>query len=116
MDSSFVRLRKSELFINMGREIVVNVNSYTDPVRSSLNISNATFTSSMAKFGLSKNDILSAYRTHSILMQFKKEINVLAGQYLSRQDASAVIDRFNKELDKTRISVGRTSFKLSDFE
>lgn len=116
MDSSFVRLRKSELFINMGREIVVNVNSYTDPVKSSLSISNETFTSSMAKFGLTKNDILSAYRTHAILKQFKKEINVLAGQYLSREQASTVIDRFNKELDKTRISVGRTSFKLSDFE
>ncbi len=116
MDSNFVRLRKSELFINMDRNIEVNVNSFTDPVRSSLNISNNSFASAMSKFGLSKNDILSAYRTHSILMAFKAEINVLAGKYLSREDASKVIDRFNKRLAKTRIAVGRTSFKLSEFQ
>ncbi|MDG1332912.1 MAG: hypothetical protein P8P74_11330 [Crocinitomicaceae bacterium] len=115
MDSSFLRLRKSELFINMGRNIEVNVNSFTDPVRSSLTINNNSFNAAMSRFGLSKNDILSAYRTHSILMAFKGEINVLAGAYLSREDASKVIDRFNKKLAKTRISVGRTSFKLSEF-
>lgn len=116
MDSNFLRLRKSELFINMGRDIEVNVNSYTDPVRSSINVSNADIQSAMTKFKLSKNDILSAYRTHSILMAFKKEINVLAGKYLSREEASTVIDRFNKELAKTRIAVGRTSFKLNEFQ
>ncbi|PHR29587.1 MAG: hypothetical protein COA38_11225 [Fluviicola sp.] len=116
MDSSFLRLRKSELLINMDRNIVVNVNSYTDPVRSSIDISNSDISSAMAKFGLSKNDILSAYRTHSILMEFKSEINVLAGKYLSREQASTVIDRFNKQLAKTRVSVGRTSFKLSELD
>jgi hypothetical protein len=49
-------------------------------------------------------------------MAFKAEINVLAGKYLSREDASKVIDRFNKRLAKTRIAVGRTSFKLSEFQ
>lgn len=116
MDSSFLRLRRSELFIKMGRNIVANVNSYTDPVRSSIDVSNSTISSAMAKFGLSKNDILSAYRTHSILKKFKTEINVLAGKYLGREQASIVIDRFNKELAKTRISVGRTSFKLSELD
>ncbi len=115
MDSTFLRLRKSELFINMGRNIVVNVNSYTDPVKSSIAITNETFTVAMTKYGLTKNDILSAYRTHAILMNLKSEINVLAGKYLSREQASVVIDRFNKQLEKTRVSVGRTAFKLSDF-
>lgn len=115
MDSTFLRLRKSELFINMGRNIVVNVNSFTDPVKSSITITNETFTTAMTKYGLSKNDILSAYRTHAILMNLKSEINVLAGKYLPREQASIVIDRFNKQLEKTRISVGRTAFKLTDF-
>lgn len=116
MDSTFLRLRKSELLINMGRNIEVNVNSYTDPVRSSITVSNSDVSAAMARFGLSKNDILSAYRTKTILMAFKNEINLLAGRYLSREQASLVIDRFNKQLEKTRISVGRTSFKLGDLE
>jgi hypothetical protein len=49
-------------------------------------------------------------------MKLKKEVNLLAGKYMSREEARIVIDRFNKELEKTRISVGPTSFRLSDFE
>ena len=62
---------------------------------------------------LSKNDILSAYRSASILKTLKAEINVLAGKYLSREDARIVIDRFNKEWEKAKVSVGPTSFRLS---
>ncbi|MFT5780326.1 MAG: hypothetical protein ACI837_003288, partial [Crocinitomicaceae bacterium] len=58
---------------------------------------------------------LSAYRSYTILMAFKQEINLLAGKYLTRDNASIVIDRFNKKLAKMRISVGKTSFKLSTF-
>lgn len=113
-DSTYVRLRRSELFIHIDRGIVMEVNSYTDPVKSNLDISDSDIQSIMTKYKLTKNDVLSAYRTAAILRQFKKEVNVLAGNYLSREDARIVIDRFNKKMDKTRISVGKTSFKLAD--
>ncbi len=113
-DSSFVRLRKSEVFIHMNREIQLEVNSYTDPVISNVNVSNQTLSSGMNKYHLSKNDILSTYRTASILKALKTEINVLAGKYLSREQATIVIDRFNKEMARVKVSVGITSFKLSE--
>ncbi len=116
MDSSFVRLRRSELMINMGRSITVEINSYTDPVVSNIAISSDALNTGVAKYGLSKNDLLSAYRTYTILNAFKREINLLAGKYMSREDAHHVIDRFNRKLAKIKISVGRTSFKLSVFE
>ena len=112
-DSSYVRLRKSEVLIHIDRGILLTVNSFTDPVRSNLNVSNETIAAAMTKYKLSKNDMLSAYRTAAILRALKNEINVLASRYLSREQASLVIDRFNKELDKARVSVGTTSFKLS---
>lgn len=114
MDSSFLRLRKSEVFIHIDRSIELTVNSYTDPVRSSLTISSDALQSLMTKYQLSKNDILSAHRTAEIMQALKKEINVKAGSYLNREDASKVIDRFNKEWGKTKVSVGRTSIKLED--
>jgi hypothetical protein len=70
----------------------------------------------MAKYKLSKNDMLSALRTATILTKFKSEVNVLAGTYLGREKAKIVIDRFNKEWTKTRVSVGATSFKISDLK
>ena len=116
MDSTYVRLRKSEVLIKMDRSIELEINSFTDPVASSLKIDNDEISANMSKYGLSKNDILSAYRTNAILQQLKVEINVLAGKYLSREDARIVIDRFNKTFEKTKVSVGRTSFKQEDLK
>jgi hypothetical protein len=115
-DTSFLRLRKTELIIDLDREIQLEINSFTDPVKSSLKIEKSVFLEAMSKYKLSKNDILSAYRSYTVLMKLKKEVNLLAGKYMSREEARIVIDRFNKELEKTRISVGPTSFRLSDFE
>lgn len=114
MDSTFVRLRKSEVLIHVDREITLEVNSFTDPVSSSISISNEEINAAMAKYKLSKNDILSAHRTATILNALKSELNVLAGKYMNREEAKIVIDRFNKLWIKTRINVGRTSFKMAD--
>jgi hypothetical protein len=116
MDSTFLRLRKSEVLVRIDRSIVLEVNSFTDPVKSNINVSNETIQAAMVKYKLSKNDALSAYRTASIMSALQQEINALAGAYLSREDATKVIDRFNKTWRKTRISVGPTSFKISEFE
>jgi hypothetical protein len=58
---------------------------------------------------------LSAYRSREVLLTLKKELNELAGVYLTREEAKIVIDRLNKEIDNARIFVGRTSFPLKDF-
>lgn len=113
-DSTYLRLRRSELFVHLDREIKLEVNSYTDPVASNLQISDTEIQSLMTKYKLSKNDILSVMRTATILKKLKDEVNVNAGAYLSREDAKIVIDRFNKEWAKTRIAVGATSVKLID--
>ncbi len=115
MDSTFLRLRKSEVLIHIDRAITLEVNSYTDPVKSSIQVTNEELSSAMVKYGISKNDVLSAYRTAAILNALKSELNVLAGQYLNREDAKIVIDRFNKEWLQTKIALSRTSVKLSNF-
>jgi len=114
MDSTYSRLRRTELYVHLSREIKIEVNSFTDPVASNLSVSDSEILALMAKYDLSKNDILSVMRTATVLNKLKEEINVYAGTYLSREDAKIVIDRFNKEWVKTRISVGRSSIKLTD--
>jgi hypothetical protein len=114
MDSVYLRLRKSELFVTLDREIKVEVNSYTDPIISNLQIDKQEILDFQSKNKLSKNDILSVYRTATILRKMKAELNLLAGKYLTREEAKIVIDRLNKEIDQTRINVGSTEIKLSD--
>jgi hypothetical protein len=116
MDSTYMRLRKSELFIHLGRSINVEINSFTDPVISNLAITKETILATMARYKLSKNDVLSAYRTATLLNKLKDEINVYAGTYLTREQAKLVIDRFNKEFDKARVAVGQTSIKLVELK
>ena len=114
MDSTYLRLRKSEMFVILDRFIKVEVNSYTDPVVSNLAIDNKTVLDAMKKYKLSKNDVLSVLRTATILKKMKLEINLLAGTYLDRTNAKIVIDRFNKEMSKVKIAVGITSIRLSE--
>jgi hypothetical protein len=114
MDSTYSRLRKSEVFIEMDRDIQMEINSYTDPVKSNITISNSSILDLMERYQLSKNDILSAYRTATIIQKLKTELTMLAGTYLSRENAKIVIDRFNNTLSKLKISVGATSIKWSE--
>ncbi len=116
MDSTFLRLRKSEVIINLNRKIVLEVNSYTDPVASNLTITNPEVLEAMKKYNLSKNQVLSAFRSAEILMQLKEELNVLAGTYLDRQTAKIVIDRLNNEIAKAKITVGSASFKVGQLK
>jgi len=114
MDSSFVRLRLSEVLIKLDRGIEMEVNSYTDPIKSNIKIENSKLNELKTSYKLSQNDILSAYRSAEILRKFKSEINYLAGIYLSRENAKVVIDRFNREFDKVKVNIGPVSIKLSE--
>lgn len=115
-DSTFARLRKSEVLINLNRGVFVDINSFTDPVASGLNITNEDILEKMNSYKLTKNQILSAYRSHTILLKLKEELNVYAGKYLTRDEAKIVIDKINTEIAKVKIIVGMTSIDLEDFE
>jgi hypothetical protein len=111
MDSSYAHLRLSEVMINLGREITLEINSYTDPVVSNLKLEDGSLTNQMMDNNWSKNEMLSAMRTLTILQKLKEEVNTMAGLYLTREEAKIVIDRFNKAVQKAKISVGKSSLK-----
>jgi hypothetical protein len=114
MDSSYMRLRKTELIIKTKEKITFEVNSYTDPVSSNIVINNPAILSTMQKYDLTKNDILSAYRSAFILKKMKQELNILAGEYLDQQTAKIVLDRLNAEVDKAKVQVGKATFKVKE--
>lgn len=110
MDTSMVRLRTTEVNIFLNRGILLEVNTFTDPVKTNLTPKNAAIAERLKKYGLTGNDYLSAMRTATVIAQLKQELNVKAGVFLPREKAKIVIDRMNKELDAMRVSVGATSF------
>ncbi len=114
-DETFKRLRFSEVMINIERGIVMEVNSFTDPVKSNFSSSNPAITAVKNQYKLSNNDLLSAYRSAAILKKFKEEVSVLAGTYMTREEAKIIIDRFNRQFEKTKITVGHGSVKMTEF-
>lgn len=114
-DSILKRLRTTELLIHIERETLLQINSFTDPVRSNFKPTQKELISLMSQYKLSSNQMLSAYRAHATLKAMKNELNILAGAYLSRGDATKVIDRLNKAIDKSKITVGATSMKYKSF-
>jgi hypothetical protein len=111
-----MRLRTSELFIHLDRELTIEINSYTDPVQSNLAINSAEMIQLMKLNNWTKNDVLSALRSLSLLERLKEEINIYAGIYLSREDAKIVIDRFNRVYSSTKILIGLTAIKKQDLK
>jgi hypothetical protein len=116
MLEEFVRLRTSEVFIQLNHGIAIEVNSYTDPVVSNCTITNPEVLAFMQRYSLSKNDLLSAYRSAAVLNALRNELNVLAGTYLVREQAAVVIDRLNREFAKARITIGTSSLKITDLK
>lgn len=111
----YKRLRLSEVMINIERDIVMEVNSYTDPVKSNFTIPKATIESMKTQYKLTNNEILSAYRSATVLKKFKEEISVLAGTYMTREEAKVIIDKFNRQYEKVKVSVGPVSIKITEF-
>lgn len=110
MDSSMIRLRSTEVNIFLNRGTRLEVDTYTDPVKTNLTAKNAEIQEQLNRYKLTGNDYLSAMRSAVVIAQLKKELNVLAGTYLTREQATIVIDRMNKVIDDMRVSVGPTSF------
>ncbi|HTO37860.1 MAG TPA: hypothetical protein VL021_05505 [Brumimicrobium sp.] len=111
----FKQLRTTEVSVHIDRNILMQVNSFTDPVKSNFIPDNKKILSVMQQYNLSSNQVLSAYRAYSTLTALKYELNLLASEYLSQEKAAKVIDRLNKEIDKAKITVGKTSIKYKGF-
>lgn len=114
MDSSMIRLRSTEVNIFLNRGTLLEVDTYTDPVKTNLTAKNTEIQEQLNRYKLTGNDYLSAMRTAVVIAQLKKELNVLAGTYLSREQATVVIDRMNKVIDGMRVAVGQTSFSWQE--
>lgn len=114
MKPEMARLRCSQINVTLNRGILLEINTFTDPVKTNLKAKNEDIAAGLSRYRLTGNDYLSALRTATIIRKMKNELNVLAGQYLTRDEAKIVIDRLNKTLDGLRVSVGPTSFKWQE--
>lgn len=115
-DSTYKRLRTSEAFAYANHSLQLEINSFTDPVRSTFDIQNPKIMEYKSKSNLTYNQLLSAYRSAAILFQLQTELTLLAGTYFNREKANIIIDRLNTTINNAKILVGKTSIKASYFK
>jgi hypothetical protein len=111
--SDYKNLRQTSLTIDIKEQITIDVNSFTDPVRTNFTPNSEQLSKWLSQGKVSHNDALSVYRTAAVLMALKKELMYFAGEYLDRENTSKVIDYLEAEFGKAKISVGNNSVKLS---
>ena len=110
-DTTYARLRKTALFIQTNHKLVIEIESFTDPIRSGISVNNKTLNEIATKNNLSKNDLLSGLRTKTVMLTFQDEYIKWVAKNYDASKARIIIDRFNNELQKTRIRVGEINFK-----
>lgn len=113
---AFKRLRTTQVYIQVNRSSLLEINSFTDPVVTNFKTKSEKITKEQLKYHLTGNQVLSAYRAYATLKKLRAELNVLAGKYLPREKAAKVIDRLNKAVYKTKITVGPISLKYKWFD
>ena len=108
----YKNLRQTLLSIDVKQVIVIDVNSFTDPVKTNFSPNSEQVNKWIEQEKISRNEALSLYRSAAVLLALKKELTAHAGEYLDREKASAVIDYLDAEFKRIKLSVGEFSIKL----
>ena len=113
-EETYKLLRQTMLSIDIRESIAIEVNAFTDPVRTNFLPNSETLKKLLAQGKISNNEALSVYRTMAVLLALKQELIYYAGEYLDREKASQVIDYLDVEFKKIKINVGTASIRIVD--
>jgi hypothetical protein len=113
-DTTFSRLRKTALYVQTNHKLEIEIESFTDPIKSGIQIYNKILLETVTKYNLSKNDLLSGLRSKAVLLKFQDEFIKWVGKNYDAEKARIIIDRFNQEFQKTKVNIGGFMFKLKE--
>lgn len=108
----FKSLRNTTIQIKLNRSLQIRIASTTDPVKSNV-VSEHFDTHAFCQTNdISKNELLSALRTRSMLIQLRKELVQYATVYLTNAEAKKFIDALDNAIQKSTMKIGIKPIKL----
>ena len=113
---TFKQLRYSNLSIKLSRSLNIRINSFTDPVASSLSLKDLKLEELAKEYKLTKNEVLSALRCISLLQKLKEELSYQATNYLTQSDSKKFIDKIEGAIQKSKIQIGNVYIRLKDIQ
>lgn len=111
---AFKLLRKTLISVDLNKELVFNIQCFTDPVRATFEPQNSILNKQIQQAKITKNDALSVYRVAHVLLALKNELIQYAGIYLPREEAVITIETLDATFKKMAISYGKYKIQLSD--
>ena len=113
---TFKQLRYSNLSIKLSRSLNIRINSFTDPVASSLSLKDLKLEELAKEYKLTKNEVLSALRCISLLQKLKEELSYQATNYLTQSDSKKFIDKIEGAIQKSKIQIGNVYIRIKDIQ
>ena len=114
--TTFKQLRYSNLSIKLSRSLNIRINSFTDPVASSLSLKDLKLEELAKEYKLTKNEVLSALRCISLLQKLKEELSYQATNYLTQSDSKKFIDKIEGAIQKSKIQIGNVYIRIKDIQ
>ncbi len=114
---TFKELRSTSLnMLETEEHIVLRIESFTDPVKSNFSKRNITVQPLKEKYKISENQLLSAFRSYTVLEKFYGELLRAAYFNFEGNEKIKLLNSVKKAFEKSSIKTGSTKINTKEIE
>lgn len=111
----FSSLRRTQITVKKSHQLLIKIESFTDPVRSNFNTKNNKLSDLQKSGKLTTNDILSAHRSVTMLTEFSEAFLSLAQKEMKKELYEEFYKKYQQSLSESMIFVSSIPVSLKSF-
>jgi hypothetical protein len=111
----FSSLRRTQITVKKSHQLLIKIESFTDPVRSNFNTKNNKLLDLQKSGKLTTNDILSAHRSVTMLTEFSEAFLSLAQKEMKKELYEEFYKKYQQSLSESMIFVSSIPVSLKSF-
>ena len=115
--NEFKELRSTHLkFSENEEQIILNIESFTDPVKSNFSKKNIAIQPIKEKYKLTENQTLSIFRAYTVLEKFYGELLRAANFHFEGKEKDKLLNNIKKTFEKTNLLAGDKKISAKEIE
>ncbi len=115
--NEFKQLRSTHLKFSENEEhIILNIESFTDPVKSNFSKKNIAVQPIKEKYQLTENQTLSIFRSYTVLEKFYGELLRAANFHFQGKEKEKLLSSLKKTFEKTNLIAGEKKINAKEIE
>lgn len=111
----FSSLRRTQLTLNKSHQLIIRIESFTDPVKSAITTKNNKLNDLLKTGKITTNDILSTHRTVSMLEEFSHAFLSIAQKEMKKEMYEDLLKRYEKALSESMVFITQYPIPLKSF-